>query len=45
MRLEKLKYKNFRGIKEINLDINKKNVIIYGNNGTGKTSILNGIFL
>ena len=43
MRLEKLKYKNFRGIKEANLDIDKKNVIIYGNNGAGKTSILNGM--
>jgi predicted ATP-binding protein involved in virulence len=43
MRLEKLKYKNFRGIREVNLDIDKKNVIIYGDNGTGKTSILNGM--
>jgi DNA repair exonuclease SbcCD ATPase subunit len=40
MRLLKLSLKNFKGIKEFTLDTNGgKNTNIYGDNGTGKTTI------
>ena len=39
MKLLNLKLKNFKGIKSFELTANGKNVNIYGDNGTGKTSI------
>jgi DNA repair exonuclease SbcCD ATPase subunit len=39
MRLLKLIIKNFKGIKELVIDANGKNVNIYGDNATGKTTI------
>ena len=39
MKLLKLKLKNFKGIKDFTLETDGKNVNVYGENGTGKTTI------
>ena len=44
-RIEKLILNNFRNHKYLNLDINKNMVLIYGENGSGKTSVLESISL
>ena len=44
IKLTKMELRNFKGIKEFTLDINSLNVNIYGENGTGKTT-LNDAFL
>ena len=44
-RIERLILNNFRNHKYLNLDINKNKVLIYGENGSGKTSVLESISL
>ena len=44
-RIEKLILNNFRNHKYLNLDINKNMILIYGENGSGKTSVLESISL
>ncbi len=44
-RIERLILNNFRNHKYLNLDINKNMVLIYGQNGSGKTSVLESISL
>ena len=44
-RIERLILNNFRNHKYLNLDINKNMVLIYGENGSGKTSVLESISL
>lgn len=39
IKINRLELKNFKGIKEFDLNINGKNVSIYGDNGVGKTTI------
>lgn len=42
MKLKKLTLKNFRCFEELEIDFHNKMTIIVGNNGTGKTSIMEG---
>jgi len=44
IKLSKMEIRNFKGIKEFTLDINGQNANIFGENGTGKTT-LNDAFL
>jgi ATPase involved in DNA repair len=39
MKLIKLTLKNFKGIKDFTLEANGRNVNVYGDNATGKTTI------
>lgn len=39
IRLNKISIRNFKGIKELDINFNGKNTNIYGDNATGKTSI------
>ena len=39
IKLLKLKLRNFKGIKDLSLELNGENVSVHGENGTGKTSI------
>lgn len=45
MIIEKLKLRNFRGIEELELDFDKKVNVIFGANGTGKSSVLDSIVI
>ena len=45
MYISNLKLKNYRNYKEINIDFKKNINLIYGNNGEGKTNILEAIYL
>mgnify|MGYP001179814823 FL=1 len=45
IRIEKLTLNNFRNHKYLKLDITKNIVLIYGQNGSGKTSVLESISL
>ena len=45
MILKNLKIKNFRNYSKLDLNLNDKINIIYGNNGQGKTNILEGIYV
>ena len=45
MYIKKLKLKNYRNYKEINIDFKENINLIYGNNGEGKTNILESIYL
>ncbi|EAT15616.1 DNA replication/repair protein RecF [Desulfuromonas acetoxidans] len=42
--IEKIKLQNFRCFKELEINLNKKN-IIYGLNGSGKTSLVESLYL
>ena len=39
IKINKMKIRNFMGIRELDLDFNGKDAAIYGDNGTGKTTI------
>lgn len=41
MKLIRLELKNFQGIKELTLEPDGQNIAVYGENGTGKTTIVN----
>jgi predicted ATP-binding protein involved in virulence len=43
MKLQNLSIKNYRGIKELNLDFDGTSAIFFGENGTGKSSVLKSI--
>lgn len=43
MRLEKLYLKNFRGINELTVEFEGQDNVIYGANGSGKTTVANAI--
>jgi len=43
MKINKITIKNYKGIKDLEIDLNGKNTVFFGENGTGKTSILNAI--
>lgn len=43
MRLKVLKLTNFRGIKSLKLEFGEGNSVIYGANGTGKTTVANAV--
>lgn len=45
MRINRVSLENFRGYKDINIDINGKDVILFGVNGVGKSSLLRAIDL
>jgi len=45
MKIVSLKFSNFKGIKDINFDLEGKSTIFFGINGVGKSSILRGINL
>jgi len=45
MKIFSLEYTNFRGIKNINFDLDGKSTVFFGINGVGKSSILRGINL
>ena len=45
MYIERIKLQNFRNYKELEINLNKKINIIYGDNAQGKTNILESIFL
>ena len=42
MKLNKIALENFQGIKELELEFDGQNASIYGDNGTGKTTVANG---
>ena len=44
VRLRKLSLRNFKGIKELDLDLNGNDASIYGQNASGKTTIMDGFF-
>ena len=43
--LQNLKIKNFRGLRDIEINFSGKSTVIFGSNGSGKTSFLDGIAL
>ncbi|OJE17822.1 hypothetical protein A9490_13660 [Bacillus thuringiensis] len=43
MKLECLRLENFRGFKDLTIDFSEKFTVLIGDNGTGKTAILDGI--
>lgn len=43
MRIQKLSLRNFRGVKELDIDFGGRSAAIYGANGTGKTTIANAV--
>ncbi len=43
MELMKMKLRNFRGIKALDMDFQGKDAVIYGANGTGKTTVANAV--
>ena len=43
--IKKLTLNNFRNHKYLKLDISKNMILIYGQNGSGKTSVLESISL
>ena len=43
VRIKKLSIKSFRGIPELNLDFDGKNQVFRGDNGSGKSSIVEGL--
>lgn len=45
MKLKTLVLKNFRNHKDISINFDKSTYVIYGNNGLGKTNILEAIYL
>ena len=45
MTIDKLEIKNFRGIEDITLNLNEKSVVLFGENGTGKSTVLDAIEL
>lgn len=45
MRIQSIKLKNFRGFKELEVELDGKSAIFYGINGAGKTSILRAVDL
>ena len=44
MKLEEVVIRNFRGIREFGHSLNSKSVVIYGENGTGKSSLFQAIY-
>lgn len=44
MRVTKLRLKNFRCFQDFELEFDKKAILIQGNNGSGKTSLLEALF-
>lgn len=44
IRLKNLKLKNFKGIKSFSLDAGGENVAVYGENATGKTTLMDAFF-
>jgi predicted ATP-binding protein involved in virulence len=45
MKLHSIKLKNFRSHRDLQLPLHEKLTVIVGNNGSGKTSVLDGIML
>lgn len=43
MKIDKIALKNFRGFKELNLELHQQCNVIIGINGTGKTALLEGL--
>ena len=43
MKAQKLILENFRGIKELQVNLSGRNAAVYGANGTGKTTIANAV--
>lgn len=41
MKIQEMKFANFRGIKELTVNFDGKNAAIFGANGTGKTTVAN----
>ncbi len=44
MYLKKLELKNYRNYSQVNLNFNKNTILILGNNGNGKTNLLESIY-
>ena len=45
MYIKSLSLKDFRNISEINIELSEKTNILYGDNGQGKTNILESIYI
>lgn len=45
MKISKISLKNFRGINNIDLDLNQESTVFFGINGSGKSSILHAIII
>lgn len=43
MKINDIWIQNFRGINELNLDVNKRGMIFFGINGAGKSTLLDAI--
>ena len=43
IKIDRLQVNNFRGIRHIDLEVAGKNLIIYGENGSGKSSVIDAI--
>ncbi|MBU4314275.1 MAG: AAA family ATPase, partial [Actinobacteria bacterium] len=44
MYLKKLELKNYRNYSQVNLNFDKNTILILGNNGNGKTNLLESIY-
>ncbi len=44
MKLEKIAIRNFRGIRELDHSLNANSIVIYGENGTGKSSLFQALY-
>ena len=45
MKIKSIKIKNVRGIKDLELELNGKSLLLYGENGTGKSSLVDAFEL
>jgi AAA15 family ATPase/GTPase len=43
IRVHRIQIKNFRGIRNLDLPINGKSLVIYGPNGSGKSGVIDAI--
>ncbi len=43
MKIKTLRIRNFRGIKDLSLDLNSQSAVIWGPNGSGKSAVVDAI--
>src|SRR5262245_26560226 len=45
MKIDTINIKNYKGIRSLNLELDRNSTVLFGENGTGKSSILNVLTL